>query len=154
MLRRERLAVGLVDDECLVVLERGERDVRGEAELGVGDREAGARPRAAECRQLAPVHALEARVEAAPARHAVDVGRDLRRRQLLQLLEGQGQRLLDRAGHLERPGGEVDVRDLTGVEHRPLVRVVLAGRQAGRVQARLAHLVLCLGSEERHRFLH
>src|SRR5207248_10918499 len=73
VLRRERLAVGLVDDERLVVLERGERDVRREAVLGVGDREAGARPRAAECRQLAPVHALEARVEAAPARLAVDV---------------------------------------------------------------------------------
>ena len=82
--------------------------------------------------------ALELRVEAAPAGDAVDVGRHLGRRQRLQLVEAERERLLDLAGHLERPGGEVDVRHLARVEHRPLLREVLAGRQAGRVEARLA----------------
>ncbi len=154
VLRSERRSVGLVDDERVLVLERRERDVRGEAVLGVGDREARARLRVAELRELAPVDAFEVRVEAAPARHAVDVGGDLRRRQLLELLEAQGQRLLHLAGHLEGPGGEIDVRDLAGVEHRPLVGVVLPGREAGGVEACLANLVLCFRSEERHRFLH
>ena len=69
----QRLAVGLGREQRQVVLERGERDVRGEALLGVGDDEARARPRADERREVAPVDAAEARVEAAPARDAVDV---------------------------------------------------------------------------------
>ena len=154
VLRGQRLAVGLVDDERVLVLERRERHVRREARLGVGDREVRGRLRPAELRELAPVHALELRVEAAPAGDAVDVGRHLGRRERLQLVEAQRERLLDLAGHLERPGGEVDVRHLARVEHRPLLREVLAGRQAGRVEPRLADLVLCFRSEEGHRFLH
>ena len=87
--------------------------------------------------------ALEARVEAAPARNAVNVGRDIGRRQRRQLGEAEGQRLLDLAAHLERPGGKVDARHVAGVEHRPLLGEVLAGRQAGGVVPRLADLVLC-----------
>src|SRR5690349_1525231 len=69
----ERLAVGRPGDQRLVVLERLERNVRGEPLLRVGDDEPRARLRAGELRELAPVHASEARVEAAPAGDAVDV---------------------------------------------------------------------------------
>ena len=58
------------------------------------DDEARARLRADERRQLVPVDAAERRVEARPACHAVDVLRDLRRRQGLQLGPRQAERLL------------------------------------------------------------
>src|SRR5579872_1967787 len=150
----QRRAVGLVDDQGVLVLDRGERDVRGEALLGVRDREAGARLGPGELRELAPADALELRVEPAPAGDAVDVGRDLGRGQRGQLLVAEAERLLDLAGHLQRPGREVDVRDVAGVEHGPLVREVLAGREAGWVEAGRADLVLRLAPEHGHRFLH
>ena len=82
MLRRERLAVGLVREERLVGLEATRADVRGEPLLGMRDDEArGGRGRTSSARAR-PVHAAEARVEPAPARDAVDVGRDLGLRQL------------------------------------------------------------------------
>src|SRR5207248_714774 len=65
---RERLAVGLVGEERVVRLERLERQVRREALLRVRDGEARVRLRLDEPRELAPVDAAEARVEAAPAR--------------------------------------------------------------------------------------
>ena len=68
-----------------------------------------ARLRVAELRELAPVDALELRVEAAPAGDAVDVGRDLGGGQLAELVEAERRRLLDLAGQLERPRGDVDV---------------------------------------------
>ena len=79
MVGRERLAVGLVGDQRLLVLERLERHIRREALLGVRDDEASARVRLDELRELAPVDAAEAGVEAAPARDAVDVDLDLGR---------------------------------------------------------------------------
>ena len=63
-------------------------------------------------------------------------------------------RLLDLSAQLERPRRDVDMRYLARVEDGPLLREVLAGREAGRVEPRRAHLVLCFRSEERHRFLH
>ena len=54
---RQRLAVGLRDEQCVLVFEVGERHVRGEAGLGVRDREVCARLRPCELRELAPVHA-------------------------------------------------------------------------------------------------
>src|SRR4051794_35782509 len=100
------------------------------------DRETCARLRAAELRELTPVDALEVRVEAAPARDAVDVGRDLGRRQCPQLVEAERHRLLDLAAQLERPRRDVDVRNLASVEDGPLLREVLPRRQAGRVEPR------------------
>ena len=77
MIRLQRRAVGLPGNQRVVVLERLERDVRRKPLLGVREDEVGARLRPDELRQLAPVDAAEARVEAAPARDAVDVDRDL-----------------------------------------------------------------------------
>src|SRR6266536_3374304 len=110
MIGRQRLSVGLVGDQRLLVLDRLQRNVRGETLLGVRDDKAGARPGGDELRELAPVHALEGRVEAAPARDAVDVDRDLAARQLAQLIPGERQRTLDLAGDPQVPGGEVDPR--------------------------------------------
>ena len=74
--------------------------------------------------------AAEPGVEAAPARDAVDVGRDLRRRQRPQLLVVERDLLLHLAEDPQGPGRDVDVRDVAGVEHRPLLGQVLA-RAAG-----------------------
>src|SRR5439155_19077578 len=82
----QRFAVSLVGDECVLLLERRERHVLGVAGLGVRDGEMRRRLRLAELRELPPVDTAEAGVETAPARDAVDVGRDLRRRQRTQLL--------------------------------------------------------------------
>src|SRR5512138_2527877 len=76
---------GLVSDQRVLVLDRLDRDVRGEALLGVRDHEAGRRLRRDQLGELAPVHAPETSVEAAPARDAVDVDRDLATRQLEKL---------------------------------------------------------------------
>ena len=64
MVGGEGLAVGVGGEERVVVLDRGDRDVGGEVVLGPRDGEPGARKRAAELRELAPVNALELRVEA------------------------------------------------------------------------------------------
>src|SRR5205823_3215517 len=95
VLGRERLAVGLVGDKGVLLLERLERHVRGEALLGVRDDEARMRLRLDELRELAPVDAAEPRVEAAPARDAVDVDGDLGGGQLAELVPGERERPLD-----------------------------------------------------------
>ena len=102
----------------------------GEALLGVRDDEAGARLRAHELRDLAPVNAAEARVEAAPARDAVDVLHVLRLRQRGELVPAQRDRVLDLAEDAEVPRREIRVRHRAGVQHRPLLREVLARREA------------------------
>src|SRR3954466_2194627 len=76
----ERFAVGFPRDQRLVVLERLERDVGGEALLRVGEHEARARLRSDERRELTPVDAAEARVEPAPTRDAGNVDRSSRLR--------------------------------------------------------------------------
>ena len=90
------------------------------------------RASAAPTREIAPVHSAEARVEAAPARHAVDVHRDLGRRQVLELLPRQPDRVLDVAPDAEVPGREVDLRDRSRMQDGPLLRQVLTGREACR----------------------
>ena len=72
-------------------------------------------------------------------------------RQLVELLPRERRaRLLDLAPDAEVPGREVGVRDRAGVEHRPLVGEVLAGRQPRRVVAGVDDLLLRPRSEEGH----
>src|SRR4051812_12480641 len=149
VLGRERLAVGLVRDQRVVVLDRLERQVRREALLRVRGHEAGARLRAHELRDLAPVDASEARVEPAPARDAVDVHGHRAARQLLQLLPGQRQRLLDLAEDAEVPRAEVGVGNRPCVQHGPLLRQVLARWQPRRIEAALDELLLRLRPKQR-----
>ena len=75
----------------------------------------------------------ERRVEPAPARDAVDVLRHLDARKLVQLLPRQRHRGVDLAGDAEVPAGEIGRirRDRAGVEDRPFLGQVLAGRAAG-----------------------
>src|SRR5207248_3918577 len=110
VLGHEGGAVGLVGDQRVLVLERGERHVRGEALLGVSDDEPSARLRLGELRELAPVDAAEGRVEAAPARHAVDVDGDLGARKRLELLPRERDRPLDLSEEAKVPRGEVRLR--------------------------------------------
>src|ERR1700730_3295667 len=149
----ELLAVRLPGDESLVVLERLERHVGREALLRVREHVAGARLRSDELRELAPVHALERRVEAAPARDAVDVRRDLRLRQCLQLVVAKRDRLLDLAEDLEVPRGELGLRNGAGVEDGPLLGQVLARREPGGVEPLVAQLLLRFRPEEGHAYL-
>src|SRR5207253_7151758 len=58
VLHRQRLAVRVRREERVRILEERERDVRGEARLGVRDHEPRGRLRLDELRELAPVHAL------------------------------------------------------------------------------------------------
>src|SRR4029077_20491403 len=110
------------------VFEGGEWKIRREPLLRVRDDKACARLRADELSEIVPVDAAEARVEAAPARDAVDVDRDLAAGQLLQLLPRQRQRLLDLAEDAEVPGRKIRARNRAGMQHRPLLRQVLARR--------------------------
>src|SRR5439155_26000173 len=112
--------------------------------------EARRRLRSDELRELVPVHAAEARVEPAPPRDAVDVGRDLDRRQLEKLLPRQTQRLLDLAEDTEVPRGEIRVRNAARVQDRPLVGQVLPRRKTRGVVACVANLRLGFRSEEGH----
>src|SRR5438477_3188050 len=74
VLSGQRLAVRLVRDECVLLVECGEWHVLGVAGLGMRDREVRRRLRLAELGQLPPMNAAETSVEATPARDAVDVG--------------------------------------------------------------------------------
>src|SRR5262249_35923337 len=105
-------------------------------------REARARQRPAQLRELAPVNAVEARVEPAPARDAVDVLRRARPRQLSELRPVELQLVLHFAEDAERPGREVGLRHPAGVEDGPLLGQVLAGRKACRVEAGGPNLAL------------
>jgi hypothetical protein len=96
------------------------------------------------------VDAAERRVEPAPARDAVDVDDHLRCRQRAELVVAQPRLALDLAEDAEVPAREVDVRDVAGVEHGPLLGEVLPRRQPPRIQAALAQLRLRLAAEERH----
>ena len=98
--------------------------------------------------------ALELRVEPAPARDAVDVDGDLGLRQRPQLVVREGDRPLDLAEDLEVPRRQFCSRDAAGVEDRPLVGQVLTRRQARGIEALLDELLLGLGTEERHAYLH
>src|SRR5581483_10914309 len=93
----ERGAVGVGREQRVRVLERSERHVRGEALLGMGDREPRGRPWAAALRELAPVDALELDVEPAPAGDAVDVLHAPRPRQGAELRPGELELALDLA---------------------------------------------------------
>ena len=90
VLRRQRLAVGFVHDQRVLVLERGERDVRREALLRVRDDEAGARLRShsvASSRQWTPLKCASKRLQRVTQwMSLVHLGR----RQRLELVEGQG----------------------------------------------------------------
>src|SRR5262245_19172287 len=147
---RQRLAVGLVREQRFGAFERRQRHVRSVALLGVRDHESRGRPRLHELRKLAPVHALEGRVEPAPAGHAVDVDGHLGTRQRLEFVPAERDRILDLAEHTELPGGEVGPRHRAGVQHRPLLREVLAGRQSRGVVTGVEHLLLGLRPEECH----
>ena len=78
----------------------------------------------------------------------MDVDGDLGLRQFLKLLVGQGERLLDLAEDLEVPRREIRLRNRSRVQHRPLLRQVLPGRQAGRVESLLDQLLLGLATEQ------
>src|SRR5205814_4955439 len=60
VVRAERLAVGVVSQQRVLVLDRLEREVGGEALLRMGHDETSGRLWLDELRQVAPVHALEA----------------------------------------------------------------------------------------------
>ena len=77
----------------------------------------------------------------------MDVDRDLGRRQLLQLLPRQRGRILDLAEDLEIPAREVGFWHAAGVQHRPFLGQVLAGRQARGVVTGVGDLLFCLGAE-------
>jgi hypothetical protein len=51
-------------------------------------------------------------------------------RQSEELVVGERQRLFDEPRHLEAPRGEVHVRDLAVVQHRPFLGEHLPGRKA------------------------
>src|SRR5437870_5444867 len=91
--------------------------------------------------------AAEARVEAAPARDAMDVQRDLDGRQLLELAPGQAERFLDFAADREVPRREVGLRHGARMEDGPFLGQVMPGRQAGRVVAGVCDLLLGFGAE-------
>src|SRR5207253_1552315 len=136
--------------EGVLVVEEGQRYVRREAVLGVRDREAGRRQRRRERRQLAPVHALELGVEAAPARDAVDVLHVRRPGQRVELLPVERHLLLDLAEDAEGPGAEVDTWHVARVQDGPLLRQVLPGRQPSGVVACGAHFLLRHRPEHRY----
>jgi hypothetical protein len=58
----------------------------------------------------------------------VDVGVDGLPGQLLELVPGEGERVVDLAEDLEVPGREIGVRHRAVVEDRELLGLVLAGR--------------------------
>jgi hypothetical protein len=80
----------------------------------------------------------------------MDVDGDLGLWERLQLVVAERQRLLDLAEDVEVPGSEVGLRNRAGVQHRPLLREVLARRQPGGIESLVDELLLGLRSEERH----
>src|SRR4029079_14619470 len=98
-------------------VEERRRHVRGEARLCVRDRVVGARTRADALADRRPWDTREVGVEVAPAGDAVDVLRDGRLRQLVELRPGERERLVDLPVDAKVPAVEVArVRgDIAGV---------------------------------------
>ena len=65
-------------------------------------------------------------------------------------VERQAHRFLDQAEDAEVPCRQVDARDAARLQHRPLVGVVLAGRDARLVDAGLPGLAILAGTKQRH----
>ena len=145
----ERLAVRLPGDERIVVLERLEWKVGGEPLFGVRKDEVRALLGLHELRELAPVHALERRVEPAPACHAVDVRRDLCLRQRLQLVVTQRDRALDLAEDLEVPRGEIRLRTVPRAGRATFSQVLAPASRPARPTERPASRTLAQSLREK-----
>src|SRR5207248_2384808 len=117
--------------------------------LRVRDDEARLRQRLDDLRELAPVDAGELGVEARPARDAMDVRRDRRLRQRLQLVVRESDLVLDRTEDPEVPLLQLVVvaRHAARVKYGPLVGEVLPRRQALRVVAGVRNLLLRFAPE-------
>jgi hypothetical protein len=77
-------------------------------------------------------------IEPRPARHAMKIGVDLNRRQLHELIERPALRVFHQTVHLKLPRRQINVGRTVRVEHWPLARARLSGRQtvlAPRVRA-------------------
>jgi hypothetical protein len=112
----EEVFDGEVGRPAVVVGERGD-----ELRLGL---------HADEVRHLARRDAAPDVAEPRPARDAVEVREDLDGRELHELVQRPLRRSLDEAGGLELPRLKVYVGRAVRVEHGPLARARLAGRQA------------------------
>jgi folate-binding protein YgfZ len=141
MVGAERVSVGVRGEQRVVVGERRERHVRREVVLGPRDREACRVERPAKCCELSPVDSLEAHVEPRPARHTVDVLDVAAARERVEGVPVELDFAVDLAEHTETPSRQVDRRDASGMEHRPLLGHVLPRRQPSRVEARVADLL-------------
>ena len=84
----------------------------------------------------------------------MNVGRDLCLRQRPQLVVAERNRFLDLAEDLEVPRREIGLRDGAGVQDGPLLCQVLAGREPSGVEPFVDQLLLRLGPEEGHAYLH
>jgi hypothetical protein len=84
----------------------------------------------------------------------MDVGCDFRLGQRLQLVVAEREGLLDLAEDLEVPRREIGLRNGAGVQDGPLLGQVLPGRESGGVEPFVDQLLLRLGSEEAHTYLH
>ena len=142
MVGLERLAVIGVSDDHVVVEHDLEREVGRVAAVGVGHHELAFRIDAGAAEQLADGDADPGRVELRPARDAVDVGRDLPLREGLQLVPGQGQRVVDLAEDVEIPLGQVERGIRPDREHRKALGQVLPRWHASGIDAELLRLPL------------
>jgi hypothetical protein len=135
VLALERQPVERVGDQRVLVLQRREREVRRVPAVRVDQHVRGRRPRCGAGEEVERPHARPAGVELRPARHAVQVGRELRLRQREQLLPAQGERVLHEPVDGQGPRRRVELRDRPDREHRELLRRRLARRQARRIDA-------------------
>jgi len=154
VLARQRHAVGLVGDEHVVGHERLEREV-GRVVAGGVDEDVGGRwPRTRALDELAHPHAAEARVEARPARDAVQVGRQVDLLEALQLLPAQRVGRIGLAVDRQRPVLERHLGVRPHREHRPLQRRRLARREPREVDAELLGALAAALAEDARRQLH
>ena len=138
MLAADRLAVPAPGQQHVVGREVGQRHVGRVGVVGMEDDVLRGGLGLHQLQQIARAHALPPVVVARPGGDAVDVGRERGLGQVGELAPFPGRGALDLAVDEQAPGMGRDLGLDAEIEHRPVLDLALAGRQALRMGRRLA----------------
>src|SRR4029450_10300679 len=138
MLAADRLAVPAPRQQHVIGREISQRDVGGVGVVGMEDDVLGRGLGLHELQEIAWANALPLVVIARPGSDAVDVSRERALGQVGELAPFPRRRAFDLAVDEQAPGMSGDSRLDAEIEHRPVLDLALAGRQALRMGSGLA----------------
>src|SRR5882672_3315379 len=129
VLPSQGLSVVVSGEQNFRAVEIGQRHIGGESLFGVDQHICRFRLGTNASQQFLEGHAVPAVVEAAPSSYTMEIAGSLDFGQSVELFPTQPERRINQSGYAKVPGLRVKPRHRTIVQHRPLERERLAGRQ-------------------------